>query len=59
MDWTKIYKKYKGLWVALDKNWKLVSYDKDIKKAHKKASAKGFDRPIMFKVPTKNTAYFG
>ena len=59
IDLTNIYKKYKGLWVALDKNWKLVSYDKDIKKAHKKASVKGFKEPIMFKVPTKNTAYFG
>jgi len=37
----------------------LISYDKDIKKAHKKAATKGFKEQIILKVPTKNVAYFG
>lgn len=41
IDWTKIYKKYKGLWVALDeKERKVVASDKEAKKAFEKAQKK-------------------
>ncbi|MDI6602972.1 MAG: DUF5678 domain-containing protein [Patescibacteria group bacterium] len=41
IDWTKIYKKYKGLWVALDKDEKrVVAFDKEAKKVFKKAQKK-------------------
>ncbi len=59
IDLTSIYNKYKGFWVALNDDWKLISYDKDIKKAHTKALRKGYKEPIMYKVPKKNIAYFG
>lgn len=60
IDLTQILKKYKGLWVALDNDWKKVlGANKDIEKAHKEALKKGYDEPIMYKVPQKEIAYFG
>ena len=59
IDLTKVYKRYKGSWVALNETWGLVSHDKDIRKAQKKAIDSGYKNPIMFKVPKKNIAYFG
>jgi len=41
IDWTKIYKKYKGLWVALDgKEKKVIASDKEAKKTFEKAQKK-------------------
>jgi len=60
VDLTNIYKKYKGLWVALNDEWnKVLGADKDIKKAQQQAIKRGYRNPIMFKVPKKNMAYFG
>jgi sugar diacid utilization regulator len=60
LDWTKIYKKYKGLWIALDeKERKVVAFDKDAKKAYKKARKKGIEVPILFRVPSKIIPYVG
>lgn len=60
IDLTKIFKKHKGLWVALNDEWDTVlGADKDIKKAHKQALQKGNKNPIMYKVPRRNIAYFG
>ena len=60
IDLTNISKKYKGLWVALNDKWDtVISSNKDITKAHKEAIEKGYNEPIMFKVPKKNTDYFG
>ncbi len=60
IDLTNIYKKYKGLWVALDSSLvTVVSSDKDASKAYKKAIQQGYKKPTMFKVPVKNLPYFG
>lgn len=60
IGWTKIYKKYKGLWVVLDKDEKrVVAFDKEAKKAFKKAQKKGVKVPILFKVPTEIIPYVG
>jgi len=60
VDLTKIYKKYKGLWIALNDKWDtVISFDKDIKKVHKEALEKGYKEPILFKVPTEIAAYIG
>lgn len=60
IDWTKIYQKYKGLWVALDEDEKMVvAYDKVAKRAYDKAKKKGIKIPILFKVPTKIIPYVG
>lgn len=60
IDWTKIYKKYKGLWVALEDNEKtVISAAKTAKEAWKIAQEKGYEKPILFRVPTEIKAYVG
>lgn len=52
IDWTKIFKKYKGLWVALKDDEKtVVSSGKTIKEAIEKAQKKGYDKPILARMP--------
>jgi len=60
IDWTHIYKKYKGLWVALkDDEVTVISSGKTLDDTSKKAKNKGFDNPIFFKVPMKLTYFVG
>lgn len=60
IDLTKIYKKYKGLWVVLDKKLRVVVVaEKNAKIAYKKALEQGENQPILFKVPQENMPYFG
>jgi len=57
---TKIYKKYKGMWVALTESLdEVISYGNSAKKVHKEALKKGYKNPTLFKVPSKNIAYIG
>lgn len=57
---TKIFEKYKGLWVALDDKWnKVISANKDVEKVYKEAVEKGYKKPTLFKVPFENLPYFG
>lgn len=60
IDFTKIYKKYKGQWVVFDKNDSVVTADKDFKKAIAKFKEKYPKAiPDVFKVPTKIVPYIG
>lgn len=60
IDWTKIFIKYKGLWVALKDDEKtVISSGKTAKEAWKRAKKSGYDLPILFKVPTKIIPYIG
>lgn len=60
INWTKIYKNHKGLWVALDRDEETVlSNDKTLKGALEKARKKGFRDPIMTRVPSNLEAYVG
>ena len=60
IDWTNIYKKYKGLWVALmEDEVTVVSASKDAKIAYENAIKKGVKVPILLNVPEKSTAYVG
>ena len=60
IDWTHIYKKYKGLWVALkDDEVTIISSGKTLQETAKKAEEKGFNEPIFFKVPQKLTYFVG
>lgn len=57
---TNIYKKYKGLWVALDDNLKkVISSGKSIENVHREATKKGYKKPVLFKVPKRNLPYIG
>ncbi len=56
---TKIFNKYKGLWVVLDEKLnKVISYNKNAEKAYKEAVEKGYKKPTLFKVPQENLPYF-
>lgn len=60
MDFTKIYQKYKGLWVALSKDEKMVlGKGRTVKAAVEQAQKKGVGSPYLFKVPTKIIPYVG
>lgn len=57
---TKIYEKYKGLWVALDASLeKVITSGTDADKVYKDAVKKGYKKPTLFKVPQQNLPYFG
>ena len=57
---TKIFEKYRGLWVTLDDSLKnVISSNKNAEKAYKEAVKKGYDKPTLFKVPQENNPYFG
>ena len=60
IDWTKIYRKYKGLWVALlDDEKTVVGSGKTLGDALKKADKKGYKKPIVMRVPTEIIPYAG
>lgn len=60
VDWTNIYKKYRGLWVALKDDEKtVVASGKTVQDVMGKSTKKGFKNPILFKVPTKIIPYIG
>lgn len=60
MDFTKIYKKYSGLWVVLDRKLKkVIASNRDAKRAYSEALDKGFESPTLFKVPRENLPYIG
>ncbi|TSC90099.1 MAG: hypothetical protein G01um10145_203 [Microgenomates group bacterium Gr01-1014_5] len=60
IDWTNIYRKYKGLWVALKDDEKtVISSGKTAKSAWDKAKSKGFSMPILTKMPSRLLPYVG
>lgn len=60
IDWTNIYKKYKGLWVALmDNEQTVISSGKTLEETAKKAEKKGFDNPIFMSIPQKSLPFIG
>ncbi|MBI2337557.1 MAG: hypothetical protein HY429_00935 [Candidatus Levybacteria bacterium] len=60
IDWTKIYKKYKGLWVALQEDEKtVIASGNTAKETWDKARKKGFLKPILTRMPPKLIPYVG
>jgi len=60
IDWTKIYKKYKGLWVALkDDEVTVVASGKTAKETWEKAQKNGHKMPILAKMPERLIPYVG
>lgn len=58
MDFTQIYKKYKGLWVALSPNEeKVIGKGRTVKTAVSQAKKRGIATPYLFKVPNKLIPY--
>ncbi|MFF7525955.1 DUF5678 domain-containing protein [Streptomyces pseudovenezuelae] len=51
-DWSKLYQKYKGQWVALQQDQvTVIAAAATLAEAMDKANQLGFDDPIMTKVP--------
>ena len=60
IDWTPIYKKYKGLWVALKKDEKtVVASGKTAKEVWEKARATGYEQPILTRMPDRLVTFIG
>lgn len=59
-DWTKIYKNYQGLWVALKEDEiTVIASGKSLKETSEKALKKGFSDPIFMQVPQKQSYFIG
>jgi len=59
-DWTKIFNKYKGLWVALaDDEETVVGSGKTLKEAKHQAQEKGYQSPIFSRMPETLDTYVG
>lgn len=60
IDWTEICEKYKGLWVGLkDDERTVVASGETVKEVMEEAKRKGYDKPILFRVPTEVIPYVG
>lgn len=60
IDWTKIYEKYKGLWVALKSDEEtVVGSGKTLKDALGEARKNGYENPIVTRMPNNLSAYVG
>jgi hypothetical protein len=57
--WDEILEKYKGRWVALTKDNKVISSGYNAKSVYNKAREKGIEIPTLFKVPRENIAFIG
>jgi len=60
IDWTNIYKKYKGLWVALKDDEKtVIAFGETAEDALKNAKKNGYKNPILSHMPEKLVSYVG
>jgi len=60
INWTNIYKRYKGLWVALlDDEKTVVGSGKTAEQALGESQKKGHAEPILMRMPKSLTAYIG
>lgn len=60
IDWSKIYRQYKGLWVALkDDEETVLASGKTARDAWAKAQKKGYKKPILTRMPDKLVTYVG
>lgn len=59
-DWTHIYKKYPGMWVALDANDEetVIAADIDASKAYAQSTGKGKEA-ILHRVPEEVVTFAG
>ena len=59
-DWTSIYKKYRGLWVAMkDDEITVVGSGKTAREALLKAKNSGYKAPILNRIPEKLVTFVG
>ena len=59
-DWTRIQKKYKGLWVALaNDEVTVVGSGKTLREAMEDARRKGYEKPTFTRMPEKIVTFVG
>jgi hypothetical protein len=59
IDLRHVYKKYKGKWVALINDTEVVSADKSVRNVVEQAKKKGYENPLLFKVPNNDLPFVG
>lgn len=60
INWTDLFKKHKGNWLALKDDEKtVVGIGVTAKEALVKAQRRGYSNPILTKMPQKLTSYVG
>lgn len=60
ITWKLIFEKYKGKWVALKEDEQsVIASGENAKEVHTQALKKGFDMPIMLKIPLESLPYIG
>lgn len=60
IDWTAMYRRYKGKWVALKSDQKtVVGSGNTLKAAKNRAEKKGYKMPILMRVPRKMMHFVG
>jgi hypothetical protein len=60
IDWTGLYPKYKGMWVALDKDDEtVVAKGATAEQAFQEAQSKGFAEAALTYIPTEVIAFAG
>ncbi len=59
-NWTKLFKNYGGLWVALQADeTTVISSGERLADVIRVAEGKGYEKPILTKVPKKDMVYIG
>lgn len=59
-NWTKLFKDYKGQWVALkDDETTVISSGLKLAEVIRVAEGKGYPKPILTKIPKKDVVYIG
>lgn len=60
IDWTSIFKRHKGQWVAMKGDQKtVIASGKTAKQAIAAAKKKGQSEPFLFRVPLQSQPYVG
>jgi len=60
INWSKIYKQYRGLWVALKSDEQtVVGSGKTAKQAWDDAQRQGYKKPILARMPARLVTYAG
>jgi hypothetical protein len=59
-NWTKLFKDYKGQWIALkDDEITVISSGNKLSEVIRSAQSKGYQKPILTKIPRKDITYIG
>ena len=60
IDWSRLYQEHKGHWVALaDDEQTVVASGKTAKETWNAARERGFEKPILAKMPPELLGYVG